>query len=148
MRSAFLLISSAAAHMSLVVPISRNAADRAVPPFNTPEGRWYPYQENCTHPDPHWDPQVPSGCRPKGTDGWGCNCWNGTDVCDVAQSCLWFSQGCTIGCPTCDGGPSNPNTRDRCGSGMKATVNAPHLRTYNRDAEAGSDADIYKHNPW
>lgn len=31
---------------------------------------------------------------------------------------------------------------------MKATVNAPHLRTYNRAAEAGSDADVYKHNPW
>ena len=28
------------------------------------------------------------------------------------------------------------------------TANAPWLRTYNRDAPAGSNADIYKHNPW
>ena len=31
---------------------------------------------------------------------------------------------------------------------MKATINDPKLRTYNRNVTAGSDADIYKHNPW
>ena len=43
---------------------------------------------------------------------------------------------------------TNPNTVDRCNSGAKATINAPELRTYNRNAPAGSTADIYKHNPW
>ena len=49
--------------------------------------------------------------------------------------------GCTIGCKECDGGdkgPSNPNKKDRCGGGMKATNNDPKHRTFNRDVEAGS----------
>lgn len=28
------------------------------------------------------NPQIPSGCVPPGTDGWGCNCANGTEPCD------------------------------------------------------------------
>lgn len=31
---------------------------------------------------------------------------------------------------------------------MKATINNPAHRTVNRNATAGSDLDIYKHNPW
>ena len=34
------------------------------------------------------------------------------------------------------------------GKGMVATINSPRLRTVNRFAEAQSDYDIYKHNPW
>jgi len=34
------------------------------------------------------------------------------------------------------------------GKGMVATINIPRLRTVNRYAEAQSDYDIYKHNPW
>ena len=84
-------------------------------------------------------------------DNWGCNCINASAICDVAQSCFWFSNGCTIGCAACDGGakgPTNPNTKDRCGSGMRATINAPRHRTMNRNATAGSPEDLYKHNPW
>mmetsp|Transcript_25476 Transcript_25476/g.76811 ORF Transcript_25476/g.76811 Transcript_25476/m.76811 type:complete len:367 (+) Transcript_25476:40-1140(+) len=149
-----LVVASGAAigHMSLVVPISRNAVDRALPPWAG--GKWYPYEPNCSHPgatrpgEPGWNPQVPSGCIPPGTDGWGCNCWNGTAPCDVAQSCFWFSQGCTIGCKACDGGGSNPNTRDRCKSGMNATNNLPAHRTFNRDVPAFSKEDVYRWNPW
>ena len=140
------VVQVADAHMSLVLPPSRNAVDRVLPPWQG--GKWWPYEANCSHPDPHWNPQIPSGCVPNGTDGWGCNCANGTEPCDVAQSCFWFSQGCTIGCDKCDGGPSNPNTRDRCGSGMVATVNDPLLRTYNRAAPALSEQDVYRFNPW
>lgn len=124
-------------------------------------------QEHCKHPNPKWNPQIPSGCTPPGTDGWGCNCANGTQPCDVGQSCLWFSDGCSIGCEACDGtNPvphhctahsrcgnaglgGNPNTRDRCNSGLNATgdraqcqsetdvtlcclVCDPALRTYNQ----------------
>ena len=60
----------------------------------------------------------------------------------------WFSQGTTIGCTEATGAPSNPNTKSFCNSTMKATINDPDLRTYNRAAPAGSAADIYKHNPW
>jgi hypothetical protein len=64
---------------------------------------------------------------------------------------LWFSVGCSIGCKECDGGdkgPSNPNRKDRCGGGMKATNNDPATRTVNRGAVAGSEADWTKFNPW
>lgn len=42
----------------------------------------------------------------------------------------------------------NPNGQDRCGSGMKATINNPEHRTVARYAIAGSDADWTKFNPW
>ena len=155
----------ASAHMSLVVPgPPRNALDRNDPSGRWKQGKgnnaWWPYQEHCAHPQgstvpgmPGWNPQVPTGCYPNNTDGtpsdgWGCNCANGTSTCDAAQSCLWFSNGCSIGCPTCTGHPANPNTCDLCGSGMKPTLNAPTLRTFNRAARAGSDMDVYQHNPW
>lgn len=37
---------------------------------------------------------------------------------------------------------------DLCGSGKKATINDPSQRSVNRNATAGSEQDIYKHNPW
>merc|ERR1712166_72097 len=91
----------ALAHMSLILPPSRNAIDRKLPLWS--DGKWWPYQPNCTHPNPKWNPQIPSGCVPSGTDGWGCNCANSTHKCDVGQSCLWFNDGCSIGCKKCDG---------------------------------------------
>ena len=36
---------------------------------------------------------------------------------------------------------------DLCGKGMVGTL-PEQYRTVNRDSEFGSDADIYKHNPW
>jgi len=134
-------------HMSLVVPgPARNAVDRKLPIFQ--QYPWYPYVPNCSNPNPHWDPQHPSGCIPAGTDGWGCNCANGTVGCNVGQSCLWFSDGCSIGCSKCDGLGGNPNTKDRCNSGMNATLCDPKLRTYNMDALCNTAEDIYRHNPW
>ena len=63
----------------------------------------------------------------------------------------------SIGCDKCDGGTingssvgANPNSLDRCGSGMKATVNDPLLRTTNRECVGdciGSDKDWTKFNP-
>ena len=140
-----LLAAAGVAHMSLVVPgPARNAVDRAL--ANWSHGKWYPYWAHCD--DPHPDSQHPSGCIPPGTDGWGCNCANGTEACDVGQSCLWFSDGCSIGCAQCDGLAGNPNTEDRCGAGMNATVCDPALRTYNQDAPCNTAADIYRYNPW
>ena len=34
---------------------------------------------------------------------FGCECSNGTGLCESGQGCFWFSQGCTIGCEACDG---------------------------------------------
>jgi len=150
----------AAGHMSLISPSSRNAIDRKEPRWAG--GKWWPYEQHCAHPrpgcstvpgTPGWNPQVPTCCFPNNTDGtptdgYGCNCFNGTSACDVGQSCFWFSNGCTIGCKTCTGVPANPNTKALCSDGMNATLNNPELRTYNRNVPAGSKQDIYKHNPW
>jgi len=145
---AAVLLGSASAHMSLVLPPSRNAADHSVAPWTADP--WYPYQASCASPQPHPNPHggAPSGCVPNGTDGWGCNCANGTAPCAVGQSCFWFSQGCTIGCEACDGSPSNPNSKSKCGSGMNATLCDPAHRTYNRAAACNSAQDVYRHNPW
>jgi hypothetical protein len=53
-------------------------------------------------------------------------------------------------CKECDGGDkgsANPSAKDRCGSGMKATVNDPLQRTVNRNAVAFSEEDWTRWNP-
>ena len=124
-----LLATHAAAHSSLIHPKPRNAIDSSLPEWSGGKApyAWQPYN------------QAP------------CSCINGTEPCESAQTCLWFSVGCTIGCKECDGGSkggSNPNRHDRCGSGMKATINDPMFRTVNREAAAGSNEDWTKFNPW
>jgi hypothetical protein len=78
-----------------------------------------------------------------------CGCSNSTAdfPCMNGQSCFWYQQGCFIGCPTCDS-KSGRAQYDICGSGKQATLNDPNLRSVNRNATAGSENDIYKHNPW
>ena len=45
----------------------------------------------------------------------------------------------------CDGLGGNPNTKDRCNSGMNATLCDPKLRTYNMDALCNTAEDIYRY---
>ena len=131
---ALLLLPLATCHMSLINPKPRNAIDSGLPLWKG--GKWWPYQPFCDKPrytphwmphDKNWNPQIPSGCVPPGTDGWGCNCANATAPCNVGQSCLWFSDGCSIGCKKCDGLGGNPNTRDRCGRQCIFMVASPHI---------------------
>ena len=110
----------AGAHSSLIKPKPRNAIDSELPAWRDGSAPYY------------WVPNI-------GNDGTPCACRNGSSVCASAQTCLWFSVGCTIGCGECDGGdkgPANPNKIDRCGAGMKATINDPAHRTINRAAKA------------
>ena len=70
-----------------------------------------------------------------------------------AQACYWFSNGCSIGCPECDGQTRGPlsihaEKTDTCGKNYKATVCDPKFRTVNTVAECGSDADTYYYSPW
>ena len=126
-------VVAAAAHSNLIYPMPRNAIDSLLPGW-----------ENGTAPyvwKPYGDPP--------------CGCTNGTEACESAQTCLWFSVGCSIGCDTCDGGAqgsANPSAKDRC-PGVNphkkvATINDPLHRTINRDAEAGDDDDWTRFNPW
>ena len=62
-----------------------------------------------------------------------CSCSNGTEACDVGQSCFWFSSGCTIGCEKCDGNGGRPGDGTMHGVGacrcpghcINSTNNAP-----------------------
>ena len=117
-RSMFVasLVTLVSGHGTLVSPLPRNAYDRALP----------------------YDQRTPK--HP-------CSCANASGApCDIGQSCYWYSQGCFIGCPTCDS-VSGRRQVDLCGLGYQATLPAEH-RTVNRAAPAGSELDIYKHNPW
>ena len=134
MRAAIFLgccIALAAGHSSLIYPKPRNAIDSLLPEWSDGKA-------------PYLWPGGPKPYHPP------CVCANGTEVCESAQTCLWFSVGCSIGCKECDGGDkggANPSFHDRCGSGMKATITDPLHRTVNRNAVAFSDDDWTRWNP-
>ncbi len=67
--------------------------------------------------------------------------------CNNGQASFWYSQGCFIGCPTCDN-KSGRRQVDLCGLGKKQTLIDPKYWSVNRDAIPNSREDIYKHNPW
>lgn len=125
---------ASAGHSNLISPKPRNAIDSRLPQWagGKSPAKWEPHGDN------------PCACR------------NGSSVCDIGQTCLWMSVGCSIGCKECDGGQegkgvTNPNSKDRCGSGMKPTNNDPSHRSFNRNCTGdcvGSALDYTQHNPW
>ena len=141
-------------HSVTIRPMSRNSVDRDLPLFA--DGS-FPLGDKGHYGLP--------GTAANGTDAgigqcnestWlefktasclGCWCSNGTQPCRGAQSCYWFSQGCSIGCSQCTGGDARSN-KDLCGSGAKPTICDRRLRTYNLNASCGSADDLHKHNPW
>jgi hypothetical protein len=75
------------------------------------------------------------------------------------QSCFWFSQGCSIGCPVCKPtdsmcpGPTHAGKNtDFCGNNMKPTLCDPRLRTFGKVGgkwpECGSAEDQWRSTPW
>lgn len=67
-------------------------------------------------------------------------------ACHDGQAAFWYSQGCFIGCPTCDHISGRRQT-DLCKLGKKATNNG-EARSLNLDATPLASNDIYQHNPW
>eukprot|EP00037_Helgoeca_nana_P000520 m.22090 g.22090 ORF g.22090 m.22090 type:complete len:364 (+) comp10631_c0_seq1:17-1108(+) len=131
--SSVLLVVVALGHGFTIYPPSRNSIDKDLPLF-----------ANGTFPQANGKP----GCT-EGEGACGCWCNNGTDGCEPGQSCFWFSQGCSIGCPTCLGVDGSARwQKDLCNNSAQATVCNPLLRTYNQGAECNSEKDIYRHNPW
>lgn len=113
-------------HASILVPAPRNAIDSELPPWS-----------NGKHP--------PTGS----IQPYGCECTNGTALCNSGQACFWFSQGCTPGCKACNGEGSRLPNFDHCpGESLTPTINDPKYRTVNQAAVAGSKQDIWKYNPW
>ena len=87
------------------------------------------------------------GGWPKGH--YTCTCTNGTGDCHPAQSCLWFNQGCTIGCPCSGNGTaSRLPAYSSCATPGVATNNDPRTRSINRGAKPGSQEDVYRYMPW
>lgn len=95
-----------------------------------------------------WSGKVPSHIP--GVDGW-CpvslekNILSGRN----GQACFWFSNGCSIGCKTCDSNTRGPipnrpgwnHKMDVCGLHYKATICDSKYRTVNTDAKCGADND-------
>jgi len=123
-------------HGSVLYPPTRNAIDSTIAPW-----KGATIGPNNTEQFPqtgHWN-YMP----------FGCDCSNGTDMCEAGQGCFWFSQGCTIGCKKCDGnGERVPGGRNVCNSTMKPTNNDPKYRTSDRNIPAGSPKDSTQHMPW
>jgi len=115
------VIRLASGHGSLLFPVPRGGVDKTLPEFAN--GTW-----------------------PKGH--YMCECSNSSNTyCHPGQSCLWFNQGCTIGCPcTGNGTESRIPNFNTCNTTMRATNN--DVRTLNREAQAGSPSDVYKFMPW
>ena len=130
-----LCVPAVLGHGFMVSPTARNSIDKDLPLFH-----------NGTQPAFPLDSKGTPGCYPR-HGSCGCYCGNGTTPCLSGQSCFWFSQGCTIGCPTCDG-VSPRSFKDLCGLGMKATVCDPRMRTYATDTACNTDGDLYRYNPW
>jgi hypothetical protein len=94
-----------AAHGSMIMPVSRNAIDRHEPGrFNATQA----YDCNC-------------GCCNEGCGGSKCTA-AALASCEApgfranmsGQACLWFSQGCGIGCATCDNHTQHSNGAPFC----------------------------------
>jgi len=108
-------------------PSPRNAVDRTLPEFL--DGRW---------------PQSTAGCNCGAPDAQDCE--PGTRDGGGGQACLWFSQGCTIGCKTCNSVGSHSKT-SLCNSTMQPTL-PKYAWTMNRWAVPASVNDTYRFNPW
>jgi hypothetical protein len=150
------LLPGAEGHGAVTVPRPRNSESASFAPWNgsVPAGK-IPF-------DP-WCP-FPSADAP-GRDARNLTGANG-------QACFWFSNGCAIGCPSCDGSTRGPipnfdkhtikpvvNCTDHidhkpchkapiCASPRNATICDQALRTVNINASCGGPEDFYYFSPW
>eukprot|EP00937_MAST-01D_sp_MAST-1D-sp2_P002723 g2723.t1 len=150
-------VVGAAAHGAVIYPPPRNAVDRDLAPWNGAP----PCEKQGDCPSV----ETKTGWCPAPDR-------NGKASGENAQACFWFSNGCAVGCPACDGNSRGPIPRggtpqvpptgtgnNKVGpngvvcnasesTGVKPTVCAKELRTINTDAECGADDDWYFYSPW
>lgn len=148
---ALLHLPLATAHNSLVIPTPRNAVDGSDPAMKG--GGTVPGGLTCTCADSH---DCPMGAA--------------REIGGAGQPCLWWSQGCSIGCDFCLTDPrhpanngsiptkvitGNPPHADKAGF-RKSYCDAPKTKsvlpkefwTLNIHADEGSESDSYRFNPW
>eukprot|EP00947_MAST-08B_sp_MAST-8B-sp1_P004909 g4909.t1 len=158
-----LLPALVSSHGALYVPAPRNSIDRNLPGFKNGASETL---TPCTCSNGFGGPNASkTGCdRGMRSNGDG-------------QACLWWSQGCSIGCPYCLTDPKHPanhgkipttfpggnpphadkagfrirycNASDGGGAALpgKATL-AREFWTMNVEAVEGSEEDSYRFNPW
>ena len=139
-------------HGAMVTPRSRNSVVRHQPPTATVYSR-------AALSLSHMSDRCARGSHAQlamSAQDWKVNvnqqrCSNVTEgsngKCENGQASFWYSQGCFIGCPTCDNESGRRQT-DLCGLGKKQTLTDVKYWSVNRDAVPFSDLDIYQHNPW
>ena len=118
------LAAGADAHGALITPPARNAEDRFLPEFAGGKG-----------------PVTSCNCGDKNV-----GCIEGVRASGGGQPCLWFSQGCSIGCEACTGVGSHSDS-SLCNSTMEPTL-PKFAWTMNRGYPDNGLADSYRHNPW
>ena len=146
-----LLTGLATGHNSLVIPVPRNAIDGTVPAMIN--GGTVPGGLTCTCAD---DKSCPMG--------------DARHVGGAGQPCLWWSQGCSIGCPYCLTDPEHPDNggkiptkeitgnpphadkagfrKSYCDNPTTASVLPKEYWTMNVHAIEGAVNDSYRFNPW
>ena len=144
-------VAYAHAHSSLVIPTPRNAIDGSLPAF---KGGGNP----------------PGGISCSCADGKSCPLGSARAAAGVGQPCLWWSQGCSIGCDFCLTDPRHPENNGSIPT-APITGNPPHADkagfrksycddpktgavlpkrfwTMNLHAVEGAEDDSYRFNPW
>ena len=94
------------AHGAITFPRSRNAADGALEPWRS--WSWKPGET-----EPKGEPKVGSFSESGKNTQASCsipskNGIKGSTNASNGQACFWFSNGCTIGCDSCDGSTNHP----------------------------------------
>ena len=149
------LVGPAYPHGALISPMPRNAVDRNLPAYkgggfgNATCGGPLAKGGRAGNAPPKSLPRDQYG--PPDGDGscWGCNCVNGTQPCEVAQTCTWFTEGTSIGCAKPSGTSPSPSPHCTPAEGlMNATNNDPRYRTMLLDVPAFSKKDTFRYNPW
>jgi hypothetical protein len=146
------LVSS---HGALISPMPRNAVDRFLPGYagghfgNASCGGPLGSGGRAGNAPPKSLPRGQYGPPSGNGSCWGCNCVNGTQPCEVAQTCVWFTEGTSIGCAKPSGTSPSPSPHCTPAEGlMNATNNDARYRTMLLDVEPLSKDDHYRWNPW
>ena len=156
------LYHASLAHAGMISPVSRNSIDRTLPAFLGGKSPVTP----CTCAN-GLEKEFPGSLLSVASTGDGsCKAGALRDVGGAGQPCLWWSQGCSIGCATCatnltrgkvPPGPifGNPPHADKAGFRKSYCANPTTTSTLPREAWTmnvhaveGSVTDSYRFNPW
>jgi hypothetical protein len=161
--AAFAALATVNGHGAVVSPMPRNAVDRDLAPWNGPVPCSVDKSCPSVETQTGWCPSPNAEGKITGSNG---------------QSCFWFSNGCAVGCDTCDGSsrgpiprcgyePSSPcpaqknptgTGQNKVGPGVachgpqkstaKPTICDSKHRTININATCGGEDDWYFYSPW